>query len=233
MITLLKFPPAFGLTDPSPFCIKVELLLKLAGLAYRTECGTNPGRGPKGKLPAIIDGEQTIGDSEVIRWHLERRYGVDFDAGLGTVERARAHAYARMLEERTYWAIGATRWLEDEHWQTTLDGIFAPVPAPLRPLIGALVRRRIRRAHRAQGMGRHSREERYEMARRDIDAIAAELGDKPYMMATAPTGLDATVHPFISGIVDPPFPSPAADAVRAHDNLMAYNARMKARFFPG
>lgn len=232
MITLLKFPPAFGLTDPSPFCIKVELLLKLAGLAYRTECVTNPGRGPKGKLPAIVDGVETIGDSEIIRWHLERRYGVDFDAGLSAVERARAHAYARLLEERTYWAIAATRWLEDEHWQTTLDGIFVSVPALLRRPIGALVRRRIRRAHHAQGMGRHGREERYAMARRDIDAIAAELGDKPYMMAAEPTGLDATVHPFISGIVDPPFPSPAAEAVRGHANLMAYNARMKARFLP-
>src|SRR5436190_8140000 len=37
MITLYTFGPAFGLPDPSPFVTKVEVLLKMAGLAYGTD----------------------------------------------------------------------------------------------------------------------------------------------------------------------------------------------------
>jgi len=232
MITLVKFHPAFGLPDPSPFCIKVEILLKMGGLAYGKDEGVNPGRGPKGKLPALRDDGETIGDSEIIRWHLERKYGIGFDAGLDALARARSHAYARMLEERTYWAIAATRWMEDEHFPKTRDAVLASIPGLVRPFAGWIIRRQLRATQRAQGMGRHSRAERYEMATRDIRALAAELGDKAFMMGEAPTSLDATAYPFLSGIVDPPFPSPAVDEMRRHENLMAYLARMKARFFP-
>jgi len=233
MITLLKFRPVFGLPDPSPFCTKVELLLKLTGQPYRKDESGNPGRGPKGKLPAIIDDGETIGDSELIRWHLERKYGVDLDAGMSGLERAHAHALARLLEERTYWAIAATRWLEDAHFPRSRDAILATVPQPARWLAGIVLQRRMRAAHRAQGMGRHSTQERYEMAARDIRAVATTLGAQNFMMGNTPTGLDATAYPFISGIVDPPFPSPAVDEVRRHANLMDYCARMRARFFAG
>ena len=37
MITLYIFGPAFGLPDPSPFVTKIEVLLKMTGLAYRTD----------------------------------------------------------------------------------------------------------------------------------------------------------------------------------------------------
>jgi hypothetical protein len=37
MITLYNFGPAFGLPDPSPFVMKVETLLKMARLPYRTD----------------------------------------------------------------------------------------------------------------------------------------------------------------------------------------------------
>lgn len=232
MITLIKFNPAFGLPDPSPFCTKVEILLKMAGLAYDTDEGVSPGRGPKGKLPALRDDGATIGDSEIIRWHLERKYGIDFDAGLDAPARARAHAFARMLEERTYWAIAATRWMEDEHFPTTRDAVLAAIPGVIRPLAGWVIRRQLRAAQRAQGMGRHSRAERYDMTARDIQAVSAELGGRAFMMGDETTSLDATVFAFLSGIVDPPFPSPAVDEVRRHANLMAYLPRMKARFFP-
>ena len=60
MIKLMQFPRMFGLPNPSPFCIKVEVLLKMAGLAYECEFVANPGKGPKGKLPAIKDDDEII-----------------------------------------------------------------------------------------------------------------------------------------------------------------------------
>ncbi len=37
MITLYSFGPFFGLPDASPFVMKGEMLLKLAGLPYRDQ----------------------------------------------------------------------------------------------------------------------------------------------------------------------------------------------------
>src|SRR5215471_11575809 len=81
MITLYTFGPAFGLPDPSPFVTKAEVLLKMAGLAYQTDL-TGFRRAPKGKLPYIDDDGERIADSTFIRWHLEKKYGVDFERGL-------------------------------------------------------------------------------------------------------------------------------------------------------
>jgi len=72
MITLYTFGPAFGLPDPSPFVMKAEVLLKMAGVPYRTDT-TGFRKAPKGKLPYIEDGGEIISDSTFIRFHLEKK----------------------------------------------------------------------------------------------------------------------------------------------------------------
>ncbi len=91
MITLYTFGPAFGLTDPSPFVTKAEVLLKMAGLPYRTDT-KGLSKAPKGKLPYIRDGGDIIANSSFIRRHLEKRYTIDFDKGLSQHERGVACA---------------------------------------------------------------------------------------------------------------------------------------------
>jgi glutathione S-transferase len=70
--------PAFGLPDPSPFVTKAEVLLKMAGLAYRID-NTGFRRAPKGTLPYIDDDGERIADSTFIRWHLENKYHIDLE----------------------------------------------------------------------------------------------------------------------------------------------------------
>jgi glutathione S-transferase len=68
MITLHQFGPAFGLPNASPFCMKLETWLRMAGLPYRApEMRLSAlGRAPKGKMPYIIDGDKTISDSTFV-----------------------------------------------------------------------------------------------------------------------------------------------------------------------
>jgi hypothetical protein len=66
MITLYMFGPYFGLPDASPFVMKAEVLLKMAGLSYAIDTG-GFNKAPKGKLPYIADdGEQRLPSAEVI-----------------------------------------------------------------------------------------------------------------------------------------------------------------------
>ena len=116
MITLYTFGPAFGLPDPSPFVTKAEVLLKMAGLPYRTDT-KGLSKAPKGKLPYISDGEDIIADSSFIRLHLEKRYTIDFDKGLSQHERGVACAVEKMCEDHLYWLLVYDRWADDANFK--------------------------------------------------------------------------------------------------------------------
>ncbi|MEA2937585.1 MAG: hypothetical protein QOC56_1089 [Alphaproteobacteria bacterium] len=231
MIMLHAFGPQFGLPDPSPFVMKADLLLKMSGLAFRTDLkGFN--KAPKGKLPYIEDDGGRIGDSTFIRWHLERKHGIDFDRGLSAEQRAVAWAFEKMAEDNLYWALLDARWMDDGNFNKGPRIFFTRVPAPLRPLVVVMVRRQVRKALHAHGMGRHSRTEIAAIAERDIDAIAGYLGQKPFFMGAEPTGVDATICAFVVGVLCPQFDTPLRTAAERHDNLRRYVGRMTARYYP-
>jgi glutathione S-transferase len=231
MITLYAFGPGFGLPDPSPFVMKAEMLLKLAGLPYRVD-RSGFSKAPKGKLPYIADDGERVADSTFIRWHLEKKHGIDFDRGLDPSERGTAWAFEKMAEDNLYWAILDARWMDDANFDKGPRSFFAAVPAPLRPLIVAMVRRKVRQSLHAHGMGRHSPAEIGAVAKHSIDAIAAYLGDKPYFMGAEPVGADATIFAFVAGVLCPAFATPIRSAAERHDNLKRYVGRVTARFYP-
>jgi glutathione S-transferase len=170
MITLYTFGPAFGLPDPSPFVMKAEVLLKMAGVPYRTDT-TGFRKAPKGKQPYIEDGGEIIPDSTFIRFHLEKKYGIDFDRSLDQEQRAIAWASEKLAEDHLYWAIVEARWCDDANFNNGPRKFFAAVPAPLRPFVIAMVRRQVRKNLHGHGIGRHSRPEIVTLATRGIDAI--------------------------------------------------------------
>jgi glutathione S-transferase len=231
MITLYTFGPAFGLPDPSPFVMKAEVLLKMAGLTYATDT-KGLRRAPKGKLPYIDDDGERIADSTFIRRHIERKYGIDFDRGLSREERATAWAFEKLAEDHLYWAIVAERWVDDANFAKGPQIFFRKIPAPLRPIVIAMIRRRVRNALHGQGLGRHSKAEIGELTARSIEAFADFLGVKPFFFGREPTGVDATVFAFMAGALCPIFTSAARAAAERHDNLRAYVGRMTARYYP-
>jgi glutathione S-transferase len=231
MITLHKFGPHFGLPDPSPFVTKAELLLKLAGLSYEVKL-SDLRKAPKGKLPFIRDDGELIADSTFIRLHIERKCGFDFDEGLSAEQKGIAWAAEKMCENELYWASVHNRWLDDANFNRGPATFFDAAPAPIRPLVKIMVRRGIRKALYAQGIGRHSNEEIAELARRDIAALAAILGDKPFFFGATPCGADATLAAFVASSLCKTFTSSLRDATETHPNLVAYSQRMMTRYFP-
>jgi glutathione S-transferase len=231
MITLYTFGPGFGLPDPSPFVTKAEVLLKIAGLPYQSN-SKGFSKAPKGKLPYLDDDGERIADSTFIRWHLEKKYKLDFDRGLSEEQRATAWAFEKMAEDNLYWAIVDARWTQDANFDKGPRHFFAVVPAPIRPLIIAMVRRKVRQGLHANGMGRHQPAEIAALATRSIDALAAYLGEKPFFMGAEPVGVDATIFAFVAGALCPLFDTPLRTAAERHDNLKRYVGRMTARFYP-
>ena len=231
MITLFGSGPNFGLPDASPFVTKAETLLRMSKLPFEKAL-MSFSKAPKGKIPYIDDDGEMLGDSTFIRWHLEKKYGLNFDQGLTTEQRAIAWAFEKMAEDNLYWVSVHARWMDDANFKKGPRVFFKAAPAAIRPLVVAMIRRQVRKSLHGQGMGRHSAKEIAALGSRSVDAIADYLVEKPFFMGTEPTGADATIFAFVISAMCPLFESPLQQAAASHDNLRRYVGRMTARFYP-
>lgn len=232
MITLHAFGPAFGLPDASPFVTKTLIHLKMSRQPFEVDTRSSGiFKAPKGKMPYIEDDGKLIADSTFIRWYLEEKYKLDFDAGLSSEQRATAWALEKLLEDNLYWIGAYWRWCDDANFRKSADVLFNFVPALLRKPVEVLARRRLRGYLHAHGMGRHSEADMLRLARRTIETMAALLGDKPYVMGEQPTGTDGIFYAMTSAMLCPYFESPLRHAAQGHPNLIGYEQRMRARFF--
>jgi glutathione S-transferase len=231
MVTLYTFGPAFGLPDPSPFGVKGHLLLKMAGLAYET-APADFKMAPKGKFPIIRDDGQIVPDTTLIRFHIEKKYGFDFDHGLSPAERGAAWAFEKMCEDHLYWVIVQQRWMIPANFNKGPRNFFKAAPAFIRPLIVSMVRRKVKRNLFGQGSGRYDETERRAITARAFGAIAAYLENRAFIGGDAPCGADASVFATVLSAETPFFDSYLTEEVRKHPALVAYIQRMKARYFP-
>lgn len=231
MIKLHQFAPAFGLPNASPFCMKLETYLRMAGLPYELDNRGDVLKAPKGKLPFIDDDGTRVADTSFIIDHLKARHGDPLDAWLSPLQRAQATAFQRLFEENLYWAVVHTRWIDETGWQQTRVAFFGGLPAPLRWLLPPLARRGLRAQLKGQGMGRHGRDEIHAIARRDLTAVADFLGDQPFMLGEQPSSLDAIAYAFLANLLWAPVASPIQAHARSRPTLEAYCQRMKARYF--
>lgn len=231
MIKLYQFPPAFGLPNMSPFCMKVETYLRMAGLPYECPRGASHMKAPKGKLPYIEDNGKLVADSTSIIEYLKQVYGDPLDSHLAAQERAVALAFQRLLEENLYWSVLYSRWIDERGFALLKREIFNRLPVPLRWILPRLAQRGLARELHGHGMGRHSRDEIYAIGCRDLTALADFLGAKQYFLGDRPTSFDAGAYAFLAGLIWVPVESPVKEHARRYPQLAAYCGRMKARYY--
>jgi len=231
MLTLFVSGPRLGLPDASPFVIKALVLLKMSGLPFQT-AHANFAKAPKGKIPYLKDGELLLGDSTFIRFYLEDRYGVDFDKHLSHEEKGISWAFEKMVENELYWAVVRARWLNEDNFNKGPRSFFDDAPAVLRPLIRIMVKRSVRTALHGQGIGRHTEQETELLAARDLEAISAKLGSKPWLMGATPCAADAAVWAFVGSCLCPAFETPIRTSAESLTNLVDYRDRGTALWFP-
>jgi glutathione S-transferase len=230
-LTLYATRAGFGMPDTSPFVIKTEVQLKMAGLAYERVSAIPP-QAPNGKLPYIDDHGEAVSDSTFIRAHVERKYSVDLDAGLDSRQRAQAWAIERLLEDHLYFAMVWFRWIDPDNFAKGPAHFADSAPEADRAQLRHDMQARKASDLHAQGIGRHAPERIAELGERSIDALAQLLGDKPYLMGESPSGVDATAFGILASVLAPLFDTPLRRTVEARPNLVAYVARMMQRYYP-
>jgi glutathione S-transferase len=224
MIELHQFAPVDGV-NMSPFCAKVETYLRLRRIPFRIVVDP-PFRGPKGKLPFIVDGDRRIADSSDIVAHLEATRPDPLDAGLDPAQRAAAHLLKRTLEESLYFAMLYDRWGIEANWPRTRDGLFAAIPGAIRPLVTTLIRRKILRDVKGQGTGRHGQDDVHRRGVADLDAVAEFLGTRDYLVADRPTVIDVTLFAFVDNLLRGGYPGPLQETARSRAGLVGHHGRM-------
>ncbi|MAZ65622.1 MAG: glutathione S-transferase [Kangiellaceae bacterium] len=231
-ITLHQFPPAFGLPNASPFCVKLELILRIFELDYQNHYTMQLKKAPKGKFPYLTDGDKTIADSEFVMDYLIKTYRPDFDQSLTDEQHGIGTALSRMLNEHTYWVMVYSRWVEPEGWNRMKSLFFRKIPLPLRPIITTLVQRKIKNSLWAQGIGRHQRDEIYGRAMQDLEAVEALLPESYFLFGDEPCRYDCSIYAFIVNILATPFENPLKDKARSLPKLIRYTKQLSVKYFP-
>ena len=84
-----------------------------------------------------------------------------------------------------------------------------------------------------QGYGRHSRNDVNRLLHDDLEALSAQLGDKPYLLGDGPCEADAAVFGILDIIVSGRVVSPEInEIVQQYPNLCEYTRRIQDRYFP-
>jgi len=122
------------------------------------------------------------------------------------------------------------RWMVEANWRSFRDVVLGGVPAPLRPIIGPIARRGVRRQLVGHGVGRHSQEEIHAIGVKDIRAIADFLAEKPFLMGATPSEIDAIAYGFLANILKAPIASPVKDEGVLHGHLVEFVDRVHACF---
>lgn len=221
----------WGLPDISPFVMKTETHLRLAGIAYEKR-RASPDASPKGQIPFIDDGGRLIGDSTFIRFHIEQEHGVDLDEGLSPLERAQSLAVEMMCEHELAPAVGYFRWLTPENFEKGPARWFDDAPEEMRADLRRGLQDEVRKVMMARGVARHTQAEITGLGLRTLRALDLFIGDKPFLTGDVPRGADAFVFAVLAATMTPWFSSPLRDHAIAMPRLVAYVVRMMDHVFP-
>ncbi|CAH1788160.1 unnamed protein product [Owenia fusiformis] len=177
-VILHQFQRGPNIPNLSPFCLKLETYLRVANIPYQSKFGIK--MSSKGKCPWIEHRGTSIADSQFCIEYLNKEYNVNLNAHLNDEQRAISRSFKSLLEDSLVWTM-IHRWLWNEEMRTLLK-----IPR----VLWWVVKRSVRKASWAHGMGRHSPDEIAEIARKNMDAISNLLGSKKYMFGDEVSELD-------------------------------------------
>lgn len=232
MIKLYGFGPGFNITDLSPFVLKIDAYLRMAGIEYESITGIkNLARAPKGKLPFITDGDTMIADTFFILDYLQKKYDYPIDGHLSAEHKALSGLLMKSLDENFYWCIVYSRWSSDGIWPIVKKEFFKDMPFPLKHIAPFIARRGIKAALVEHGMGRHSDDEIIQIANRTLTDLSVLLSDKKYFFGDSPSTFDAVAYAFLAQVTLSTLDNPLNQLARNFDNLVQFCKHINLKYY--
>ena len=220
MLTLYSYPDLFGVADNNPYGLKVYAFLKLCKLGFRHEHILDTKDAPRGQLPYLQDGDQTIGDSDAIITHLIARYKLPIDDGLTASQRNMDHLIRRMLDD-LYWVMSYSRWKDERFWPLFRDALLRSHPGIKEAALEAARAYNFKR-YQYQGIGRYERDEVYARGIADLRVLADLVPASGFLFGAKPSSCDAAIYGFIANIYFYEIDTPLKQFLLSRPNLVAH-----------
>jgi glutathione S-transferase len=220
MLTLYSYPPLFGVADNNGYGLKVYAFLKLAGVPFKHEHIFDASKAPRGQLPYIVDGDDTVGDSGAILDYLTRKYRLTIDAALTQAQRTQDLLTTRMLDD-LYWVMSYSRWKDDRYWPLFRDALKREHPQLSDEGLMKAKEFNAQRYYYA-GIGRYEPDAAMARGLADLAAIADLIPPRDYVHGEKPTGIDAGLYGFVANIYFYDIDTPLKRFVVAHDNIVRH-----------
>ena len=237
MINLYQLTGYWGIPSPSPFCMKLETYMRMAGIPFRSinilDALVAPAnrKAPKGKIPFIEYEGQTIGDSSLILEFLKKKFGNTIDSHLNSRENSEGLAIQRLFEDHYFWVIVYSRWLDKKGWAVTRPEFFNGLPPLIRQIVPFIRKAKMRKVLHINGIARHNEQDIYAMGIQDLDAFASLLENKPFIFGDKPSSFDAIAHGFLVNTMQVPFDLPIKRHALQIETLVSYCKRIEELYY--
>jgi len=242
-LKVFSYPSVPHVYQLSPFALKLESWLRVAGLPY--DVGPTMDMGPKGKVPYIeFEGGERVGDSNVLITKLTPMCADGGpDAGLTKQQRAVAQAVMRMMEEHTIQII--FWWRYCRHLPAFERAVQVKERVLCKPFSSACIRgpfikfwlwflpREFGDKFKKRGLAAHSDEELIGFSNDDLRAVSDLLGDGPFFFGEKATTVDCALFGHLANFLYLPMHFPQKDFVKEEcPNLLRFLERFKQDFWP-
>ncbi|XP_045188690.2 failed axon connections homolog [Mercenaria mercenaria] len=211
----------------SPFPMKLETFLRMTAIPYINDHAAR--FSSKGKTPWIELNGKAVADSQLAIEFLKKKFGVDADGHLTEGDKAVARAFLKLTEENLYWTMCI------EMFGDNLEPVKTVIPYRGFKLwlTVTLLRRALGKQTWGHGIGRHTKDEVWDIAVRDMNALSNYLGTKKFLMGDEPSEVDCSVFGMIAQIYwHMPGSKHQVYLKENLQNLVDYIYRMKDRFWP-
>ena len=213
----------------SPFSTKIVSYLRMAGIPHNVHVA-DPMTAPKGKVPYVVHGGNTIGDSQLIIRYLENTFNIkemakhivkskEYGALLShafvafvdlTLEQQATSDMVRLLcEQELYWGLVSCRWFgiqgvgkSEKLWKNTVNNYFTDIPSLIRPLMTAFIRNNVWQDAWGQGLVRHSPDDQIYLIKRALSALNTTIGDKRFVLGNFPSECDCIAFGTLQPLLD-------------------------------
>ncbi len=231
VVVVHQFNKGLTCPSPSPFPIKLETFLRIAGIKYEND--HEYWRSKKGKSPWITVNGTDVADSQLIIEYLKKNLKKDINSHLSVEDAALSRAFQVTVDERFYWCVAIDRYVFDKgaHFHNV---VYFGIP---KFLFKALMKFEfvpgMKKMAHGHGIGRHSVDEIKKIALDDIRAFGNYLGTKSYLFGDAPTEADCSLFGMLCMVIYcVPEDNFMKVEVENHPNLVQFTERMKEQYWP-
>jgi glutathione S-transferase len=220
MPTLYSYPDIRGVADNNPFGLKVYAFMRLCGMRFDHEHVIDTKKAPRGLLPYLVDGSQTVGDSDAIIAYLKARYSLTIDDGLSQAQRNLDVLIRRTLDD-LYWPISYSRWKDDQFWPSFRD-LLLDEHADITESDLEAARRYNHLRYHYQGVGRYEPPQVYARGIENLRVVSEAIGSSQFMFGARPRSLDAAIYGFVANIYFYDIDTPLKRFVLSRPNLVSH-----------